>query len=240
MGRSSGVRQAECTDWLVLHELCQPACVAHPPVGSCRLHQVGSCRLPAWLTLLGTPPLPAVVSGLEPGHRYSLRCSAINAQGSSGWGPVAQAETLPGLPYPVDSLTLGAATANTIKLRWSAPYGRGAPVTSYAVEVAEAAALAQQQATAQAAAQQQQLEAEQGADQEAGGSQGLGGRDDEAVAALDALFRPVYQGHDCHCSGAAARNWRRLLLCCTHSSCHSWLRAACLTPHLTRLVATSP
>lgn len=84
------------------------------------------------------------MGGLEPGRRYAFRCSAINAQGSSGWGPVAQLDTQPGLPFPVDCLSLAAATSTSLRLQWSQPYGQGALVTGYVLEVADAAALEQQ------------------------------------------------------------------------------------------------
>lgn len=98
---------------------------------------------PFELAYLG-PERTAEVDGLEPGRRYAFRCSAINAQGSSGWGPTSQLDTLPGLPFPVDCLSLAAATSTSLRVQWSQPYGQGAPVTGYVLEVADAAALEQQ------------------------------------------------------------------------------------------------
>lgn len=89
-------------------------------------------------------PWAAEVNGLEPGRRYAFRCSAINAQGSSGWGPTSQLDTLPGLPFPVDCLSLAAATSTSLRVQWSQPYGQGAPVTGYVLEVADGTALEQQ------------------------------------------------------------------------------------------------
>lgn len=83
------------------------------------------------------------MGGLEPGRRYAFRCSAINAQGSSGWGPVTQLDTLPGLPFPVDCLNLAATTSTSLRVHWSQPYGQGSPVTGYVLELAQAAALEQ-------------------------------------------------------------------------------------------------
>lgn len=101
------------------------------------------CNASSRLPTLPTPGA-AEVDGLEPGRRYAFRCSAINAQGSSGWGPTSQLDTLPGLPFPVDCLSLAAATSTSLRVQWSQPYGQGAPVTGYVLEVADAAALEQQ------------------------------------------------------------------------------------------------
>lgn len=114
------------------------------------------------------------MGGLEPGRRYAFRCAAINAQGSSGWGPVAHVDTLPGPPFPVDCISLAGATSTSLRLQWSQPYGQGALVSSYVVEAADAAAV-------------------QAAQQQPGGSEG---------GQLDALFSPAHQGTECCATGA--------------------------------------
>lgn len=160
-----------------------------------------------------------MVTDLEPGHRYSFRCSAMSEQGSSGWGLTMQAETLPGLPFEVDSLHLVAAAPTSLKLRWSQPFGRGARVTSYVLEMAITAVLEAAQAAhaaqqAAAAAQQQHelaAAAEQGGqgapalvqDQQQPQTNGVhpsssSGPDE------DAHFWPAYQGPDSSCTGEGA------------------------------------
>ena len=135
----------------------------------------------------------AVVTGLDAGHRYAFRCSAINDQGSSGWGPVAQVDTLPGLPFPVDSLHLVAAASTSLKLRWSQPFGQGAAVGSYIVEVAQTAALQHQL----------QLQQQNGRQVEEGELPQENGHvpDQQAASPMDALFQPAYHGPDCACTG---------------------------------------
>jgi hypothetical protein len=130
------------------------------------------------------------VTGLDAGHRYAFRCSAINDQGSSGWGPVAQVDTLPGLPFPVDSLHLVAAASTSLKLRWSQPFGQGAAVGSYIVEMAQTAALQHQQ-------HQNGCMGEEGVLPQENGHV----PDQQAAIPLDVLFQPAYQGPDCACTG---------------------------------------
>ena len=195
--------------------LCQAGACAHALLTQHCAHPPTPCPPP--------PPPSAVVSDLEPGHRYSFRCAAINAQGSSGWGAVAQADTLPGLPYPVDPLHLVAATATTVKLRWGQPYGRGARVTGYTVEMApteefEAAVEAQAAAAAPAApgggeGPAVQEEEQQGAppvalEQEQQQPAANGVRAGSSSAASEAesgdpesLVQQVYQGADSACTG---------------------------------------
>ena len=158
-----------------------------------------------------------MVNGLEPGHRYALRCSAINELGSSGCGPVAHAGTLPGLPFPVDSLHLVAAASTSLKVQWRQPFGQGCAVSGYALELALAAALAAALAVlehgAAAAAEVSQLQeedssaAEQGVQQQELQKQQQQ-QEQQANGAghssVDALFQTVYQGSECGCTGELA------------------------------------
>lgn len=173
------------------------------------------------LAYLG-PQHSAVVSNLEPGHRYAFRCSAMSEQGSSGWGPAMQAETLPGLPFEVDSLHLAAAAPTSLRLRWDQPFGRGARVTSYVLEMAITAVLEVTQAAAAAqrataATQQQQLPPQEQLVAAAQGGQGAPALVQEqqqqlqqhpnsehltggSAADVDALFWQAYQGVDSSCT----------------------------------------
>ncbi|KAL4434999.1 hypothetical protein ABPG77_003824 [Micractinium sp. CCAP 211/92] len=168
------------------------------------------------LAYLG-PQCGAVVTDLEPGHRYSFRCSAMSEQGSSGWGLTMQAETLPGLPFEVDSLHLVAAAPTSLKLRWSRPFGRGARVNSYVLEVAITAVLEATQAAhaaqqAAAAAQQQEQLHELAAAQGGQGAPALvqdqqqqpqtNGLYPSSSSGFDedAHFWPAYQGPDSSCT----------------------------------------
>ena len=157
--------------------------------------------------LLKQWPRGAALAGLEPGFRYALRCSAINDQGSSGWGPTAHVETLPGLPFPVDSLQLVATASTIFKLRWSQPYGRGAAVTGYVLELAMVAP--SQSAVAPPArpwatepAETFELPGANGG--QAGrlaGDKLRRGDNQDSAASIDTNYRPAYSGPNTSCTG---------------------------------------
>ncbi len=205
-----------------------------------------------------------MVTDLEPGHRYSFRCSAMSEQGSSGWGLTMQAETLPGLPFEVDSLHLVAAAPTSLTLRWSQPFGRGSRVTSYVLEMAITAVLEAAQAAhaaqqAAAAAQQQEQLHELAAAQGGQGAPALvqdqqqqpqtNGLYPSSSSGFDedAHFWPAYQGPDSSCTGEGsaqtAKGWRWPPVAqgaCVHLHAPS-LHSTChlLAPHQ-HLLTTSP
>lgn len=98
------------------------------------------------------PERACEVRDLEPGTRYELRVSAINAQGASGWSPVATVDTRPGLPFTPEPPHLAAASSSGLQLCWAQPYGQGAPVNSYVLQACTLAELESAQAAAAAAA----------------------------------------------------------------------------------------
>lgn len=90
-------------------------------------------------------PLPPTRSGTEnlvqvtdlmPGTTYQFRVTAINALGGSPWSPVGSATTLPSVPLAPGAPTVAACSSHSLQLSWREPYGQGAPVTSYTVNMA--------------------------------------------------------------------------------------------------------
>lgn len=85
-------------------------------------------------SLLAT--LAAEVESLEPGCRYQFQVLAISKQGASPMSQVVTVDTRPGLPVTPKAPILSAVTAYSAAVSWKAPYGQGAPVTSYVLQFA--------------------------------------------------------------------------------------------------------
>ncbi|BDA40522.1 probable fibronectin type-III domain-containing protein 3a [Coccomyxa sp. Obi] len=88
----------------------------------------------------------ADIDSLDPGNEYLLRVIANNSLGSSPASAVGRVCTKAAPPVPPDPPQMGmqAATANALQLAWSEPWGNGAPITSYTLEMAPADALVSQ------------------------------------------------------------------------------------------------
>lgn len=76
------------------------------------------------------------VTDLMPGTTYEFRVMAINQQGGSPWSATGSASTLPSVPLPPPPPTISACSSHALHLTWREPYGQGAPVTSYTVNMA--------------------------------------------------------------------------------------------------------
>ena len=89
---------------------------------------------------------------LEPGMRHELRLLAINTQGASPWSPPVRVDTKPGPPFPPEPPELAAAASSTaLQLCWVRPYGQGAVVNNYILQVCTRRALLEAQQLAAAA-----------------------------------------------------------------------------------------
>lgn len=77
----------------------------------------------------------AEISGLSPGMSYEFKVNATNRQGQSPWSTSILA-TKAGLPLPPAPPSIGeGSTARSLELRWERPYGNGAVVDSYVVQM---------------------------------------------------------------------------------------------------------
>lgn len=78
----------------------------------------------------------AEIQGLDPGMKYEFRVNASNKQGTSSWSNTAILTTKAGLPLSptLSTITHGSAP-RSLDLSWVKPYGQGAPVDSYIVQM---------------------------------------------------------------------------------------------------------
>ena len=78
----------------------------------------------------------AEISGLEAGRKYEFKVSATNRQGTSPWSAISVLATRPGLPLtPAPPSAVPGAVSRTLELQWTRPYGNGAPVDSFVVQM---------------------------------------------------------------------------------------------------------
>lgn len=123
----------------------------------------------AWEVAYVGPERQAELRDLAAGMRYQLRLSAHNAKGASPWSEMLEAETRPGLPEAPGAPEPAAAPGSaSLQLRWCQPYGHGAPVSSYILQMCRAAELAE--ALKQAAAAAEEAAATAAADLAAAGA----------------------------------------------------------------------
>ena len=150
------------------------------------------------------PELQAEVPGLAPGVRYQFRVAAANKQGASPWSAAGEVETKPGTPLPPDApAILYGAAPRSLQLRWVPPYGRGAPVDSYIVQLRLVDAAAAATASAGSAAPK----AANGGGDHLAAAEDLSGAGNAEHAAngepggqADAGFATVYHGSDPQCT----------------------------------------
>jgi hypothetical protein len=78
----------------------------------------------------------AEIQGLDPGMKYEFRVNASNKQGTSSWSNTFIFTTKAGLPLSpsLPTITHGSAP-RTLDLSWVKPYGQGAPVDTYIVQM---------------------------------------------------------------------------------------------------------
>ncbi len=94
-----------------------------------------------WQVAYRGPLLTAEVPGLQPCTRYLLRVAASNAVGLGEWSPVAALTTAPAAPRAPLTALAYAEGAHAMRVVWQPPAcDNGAPITSYLVDLATAAA----------------------------------------------------------------------------------------------------
>ena len=76
------------------------------------------------------------VTDLMPGTTYDFRVMAISNQGGSPWSAVGSATTLPSVPLAPVRPVVSACSSTSFQLNWREPYGQGASVTNYTVNMA--------------------------------------------------------------------------------------------------------
>ncbi|KAI8476074.1 MAG: fibronectin type III [Monoraphidium minutum] len=94
---------------------------------------------PHYLTIYSGPECCVQVTDLMPGTTYEFRVMAINGMGGSLWSPAGDATTRPSVPLPPPPPSVSACSSHSLHLSWREPYGQGAPVTGYTVNMARAA-----------------------------------------------------------------------------------------------------
>jgi len=78
----------------------------------------------------------AEIQGLDPGIKYEFRVGASNKQGTSAWSNTAILTTKAGLPLSPTLPTISHGSApRSLDLSWVKPYGQGAPVDTYIVQM---------------------------------------------------------------------------------------------------------
>ena len=89
----------------------------------------------------------AEITGLSPGMSYEFKVNATNKQGQSPWSNTSVLATkagLPVVPLPPRAGSEGSS-ARSLEFRWDRPYGNGAVVDSYVVQMMRLAELEQAQ-----------------------------------------------------------------------------------------------
>ncbi len=142
----------------------------------------------------------AEIQGLDPGMKYEFRVNASNKQGTSSWSSTAVLSTKPGLPLSpaAPAITHGSAP-RSLELTWVKPYGQGAPVDSYIVQMKMAEKVVEEE--------QQQIQFGSYTAATANGN-GNGVHHDSAPASErssssvldDASFTTVYHSSETHCT----------------------------------------
>jgi hypothetical protein len=94
---------------------------------------------PHFLTIYSGAESCVQVTDLLPGTTYDFRVAAVNGQGGSGWSPVGSATTQPSAPMPPEAPAVITCSSTSLQLSWREPYGQGAPVTAYTVNMARLA-----------------------------------------------------------------------------------------------------
>jgi streptogramin lyase len=117
-----------------------PAANGAPPVTSYTLFATDRADPDHPIEMIGTSS-PITVSGLLPGHVYTLTVAATNSEGtgppSAVAGPIT-APTVPGLPALIDVVPTVAGIGDSAQVAFSAPQSDGGtPITAYTVAASD-------------------------------------------------------------------------------------------------------